>query len=44
MPTQDSAGVSMAKKKALMAAATRTGRASTILTDYGNSGSDRLGG
>lgn len=40
MPSPDSAGVSAAKKKALMAAATQTGKQSTILTDYGQ----KLGG
>jgi hypothetical protein len=44
MPTPDSAGVNVAKKKALMAAATRTGRSSTILTDYGSASTDKLGG
>lgn len=40
MPTPDDAGVNAAKKKVMAAAATRTGRQSTILTDYG----DKLGG
>ena len=40
MPTPDTEGVNAAKKKAQLAAATRTGRQSTILTDYG----DKLGG
>lgn len=42
MPTPDDAQVIAAKKKKQMAAQQSSGRASTILTDYGNS--DKLGG
>ena len=44
MPTPDDEASKMAKKKNLMAAATRTGRSSTILTDYGTPKSEKLGG
>lgn len=36
MPTPNSTEEALAKKKVLMAAATRTGRQSTILTDQSN--------
>lgn len=42
MPTPDDVAVNAAKKRAAMAASTRTGRASTILTDS-NSGT-KFGG
>ncbi len=41
MPTMDDSQVLAAKKKQQQANAMRTGRASTILTDYGTS--DKLG-
>ena len=44
MPTPDDANVMVAKKKAMQAAAQRTGRASTILTDYGTPKSEKFGG
>jgi hypothetical protein len=44
MPTPDDAAVMAAKKKANVAARTRTGRQSTILTDYGVAGGNKLGG
>lgn len=44
MPTPDDAAVMAAKKKAKTAAQTRTGRQSTILTDYGVAGGSKLGG
>jgi len=37
MPTPDDNAALAAKKKAMAAAQTRTGRSSTILTDYGTS-------
>lgn len=44
MPTPDDNAVMQAKKKAVVAARSRTGRSSTILTDYGTPSSDKLGG
>lgn len=44
MPDTQDAATQAARKKATMAAQTRTGRASTILTDYGTPGSDKFGG
>jgi len=44
MPVPDDAASLRAKKKSLAAASTRTGRSSTILTDYGTPKSDKLGG
>jgi hypothetical protein len=35
MPTPDDQAVQAAKKKSMAAAQTRTGRSSTIMTDYG---------
>lgn len=43
MPTPDDAAVTAAKKKKQAAAMQTSGRASTILSDYGNT-SDKLGG
>ncbi len=43
MPTPDDAAVQAAKKKKQAAALQSSGRASTILTDYGNT-NDKLGG
>lgn len=44
MPTPDDAAILAAKKKTVAAARLRTGRSSTILTDYGTPKSDRFGG
>lgn len=44
MPTQDDAAVMAAKKKQMQASAQRTGRSSTILTDYGTPKTDKFGG
>ena len=44
MPVPDDEAAMAAKKRALKAASTRTGRSSTILTDYGTAKSEKLGG
>lgn len=44
MPTPDDAAVKAAKRRQQAAAMQSSGRASTILTDYGNTQSDKLGG
>lgn len=44
LPDIGDAKTQAAKKKTLAAAASRTGRASTILTDYGTAGGDKFGG
>lgn len=44
MPVPDDEAAMRAKKKAIAAASTRTGRSSTILTDYGTPKSDKFGG
>ncbi len=44
MPTPDDQATTAAKRKAQVAAQTRTGRSSTILTDYGNSTGGKFGG
>ena len=43
MPTPDDEAVRAAKKRKQAAAMATSGRQSTILTDYGNAGSDKLG-
>lgn len=46
MPVQDDAAVQAAKRKQQQASAVRSGRQSTILTDYGSGlgGSEKMGG
>lgn len=44
MPTPDDQASQAAKRKSMAAAQTRTGRSSTILTDYGNSSGGKFGG
>jgi hypothetical protein len=44
MPTPDSAEMAKAKKKQQAAAMSRTGRQSTIMTNFGQTGGDKLGG
>lgn len=44
MPTADDEAVRAAKKRKQAAAMATSGRQSTILSDYGNTGSDKLGG
>ena len=43
MPVSDDKAILAAKKKAQMAASTRTGRSSTILTDYGSAQDNKFG-
>lgn len=43
MPTPDDEAVKAAKKRKTAASMQRSGRQSTILTDYSDSGSDKLG-
>lgn len=42
-PTIDDEAIKRAKRKQLLSATQRSGRQSTILTDYGGGASDKLG-
>ena len=44
MPTTDDAAVAAAKKKQIQMASAKSGRASTILTDFGAAKTDKFGG
>jgi hypothetical protein len=44
MPVPDDVASDKAKKKQIAAASTRTGRSSTILTDYGTPAGSKFGG